>query len=197
MGKPDWPWLIPLLALPALLPEAAQSWLEYRRDAVLAGEVWRLFSGHLVHWTPRHALQDGIMLLLLIWALAELGAARRLLLQLTGVALALSLFLAVAVPEMTAYRGASGLALALTGHLIASLWVQRPAWRTGIVLGTLLLLGKILADALGMSPDLTGLPNGIAIAWQVHAVGLGLGLLSSGFSGRAAGKASWNGTGLP
>lgn len=194
MGKPDWPWLIPLLALPALLPDAAQPWLEYRREAVLSGEVWRLFSGHLVHWTPRHALQDGIALLVLAWSLEPLGAARHLWRTLALASLVLSLFLAIAVPEMAAYRGASGLALTLAGLLIAALWRQRPAWRRGIFLGVALLAGKLFADAQGFGPDLTGLPDGITVAWQVHAAGLGLGLLLGGllgnFSGRAVGAAS-------
>src|SRR5262249_51165044 len=39
--------------------------LEYRRERVLAGELWRAWSGHLVHATPRLAVLDLAVLVLL------------------------------------------------------------------------------------------------------------------------------------
>lgn len=182
-AKRDWLWLALLCLAPLLLPEHAHGWLEYRREEILSGEVWRLLSGHWVHYSTRHALQDGFALAALAYAL---GGERRLLRRLLLIALLLSGFLLVAAPDMVAYRGASGLVMALAGMLLSALWTTQPTWRPGIAAIALLLCGKILADALGVGGDLVGLPDGVQIAWQAHAIGLGLGLLVEKISGRVA-----------
>lgn len=49
-------WLLGLLVaiLVALGGEDARGLLRYERDSVLAGEYWRLLSGHFVHGTAQH-----------------------------------------------------------------------------------------------------------------------------------------------
>lgn len=184
--RPDWFWLALLCLAPAFLPETALSFLEYRRDAVLSGEVWRLLSGHFVHYSLRQAVQDGAAVAALAYALERVGGARQLLWRLALIAIVLSLFLAVAVPEMARYRGASGLAMALAGMLLRALWREHPRWRPGLIAAGTMLCGKILADALGLGFDLVGLPQGILVAWQVHAAGLALGFMTEAFSGHAS-----------
>jgi rhomboid family GlyGly-CTERM serine protease len=51
-------WVLGLLAvlLVALGGEAARSGLRYEREAVLAGEYWRLVSAHFVHGSPQHLI---------------------------------------------------------------------------------------------------------------------------------------------
>ena len=53
------PWITATLAVlfaaASLAPARA---LEYERTRVATGEVWRLLSGQLVHWTPRMAAFD-------------------------------------------------------------------------------------------------------------------------------------------
>src|SRR4051794_17259763 len=108
------PWitvtLAALSAAAALVPAEA---LEYDRSRVAAGEVWRLLSGQMVHWTARMAAFDlGMLLGLGIWL--EVRGDRRLV----AVPLALGGGLpALAVhalsPDLLVYRGSSGVASAL------------------------------------------------------------------------------------
>lgn len=183
----DWRWplalgLAPLL-LQLLLPEAALGWLEYRREEILAGELWRLLSGHWLHYSARHALLDGFALAALAYAL---GGTRRLALYLLLLAPLLSGLLLLIAPDMTSYRGASGLVMVLAGTLSRALWTTRPAWRPAIAAIALLLFAKIAADALGLGGSLAGLPEGVTVAWRAHAAGLILGMLAGRLSGRVA-----------
>ena len=185
-ARRDWFWLALLCLVATLLPDSAAGGLEYRRDAVLSGELWRLLTGHFVHYSLRQALQDGCALALLAYALESIDGPRNLLPRLGLSAVVLSLLLVIAVPAMAGYRGASGLAMVLAGMLLRALWRAHPAWRPGLAAIAVLLCGKMLADALGYAIDFTGLPLGVRVAWQVHAAGLVLGVLPEKFSGRAA-----------
>jgi rhomboid family GlyGly-CTERM serine protease len=179
------PALICLLAM--ALPDTVLKGLEYQRAAILSGQFWRLLSGHCVHFSPRHAALNAVALAILAYALEQRGAARALLTRLTLTSVGISLTLLLCVPGMTTYRGASALALAMVGMLLRALWLQQPHWRPRLVLIALLLAAKILADALGLWPNLAGLPAGVQVAWQAHAAGLLLGLfLPQSISGRAA-----------
>ena len=47
-----------------LVPGSAQ-WLQYDRQAVLAGAWWRCLTGHLVHWNTEHLVWDLLMFVVL------------------------------------------------------------------------------------------------------------------------------------
>lgn len=66
------------LALVAALLAAVSSidprWhaaLDYRRDAVAAGELWRLVTAHVMHLSIEHAVLDIAALLLVAWIFSE------------------------------------------------------------------------------------------------------------------------------
>ena len=96
-----------LLALQAT-GEAPRLLLRYERDALLHGELWRLFTAHLVHLGWAHALLNACGLLLCAWIAPARFVARRLVcdgLLLGGcVALLLLLF----SPQVAHYVGLSG-----------------------------------------------------------------------------------------
>jgi membrane associated rhomboid family serine protease len=46
------------LAVAVYLSPAATAVLEYDRAAVAAGEIWRLLTGHLTHWSFDHLFWD-------------------------------------------------------------------------------------------------------------------------------------------
>lgn len=83
---------------------------EYNRDAILQGQLWRLVTGNLVHWSAEHFWLDvGVFLLL--------GAAfepsfKRVRISFGSFVLATSFFVGSAVlfalPDMKLYRGLSG-----------------------------------------------------------------------------------------
>lgn len=183
-AEPVWKTSLPGLALallcllPLLAPETMPALLEYRRDAVLDGQVWRLWSGHFSHYTGAHALLDAAACLGLATALRRLGGCRGLAARLLLIAPLLTLLLLLALPDMSHYRGASGLAMVLAAALLATLWRAHHAWRPAIGLAGALLVGKIAADALGLSPAPSSLPADVRVAWEVHAAGFGAGLLA-------------------
>lgn len=99
------------LALLALLVAAANllpgETVEWRREAIMRGELWRLWSGQLCHWSSAHLAGN-------LAAMAAVGViagrpVRRWLAALPLAAPLLSLFLLVAAPALESYRGLSGL----------------------------------------------------------------------------------------
>lgn len=91
-----------LQAMPSIPPL-----LEYRR-AALATQPWRLLAGHLVHVNWTHALVNaGAWLLLAALFASRIGARRQLAIMVIG-AVFISAALAVCIPSVAWYRGASG-----------------------------------------------------------------------------------------
>jgi rhomboid family GlyGly-CTERM serine protease len=167
-----------LCLVPTLFPTVVQSALEYRREAILGGEIWRLWSGHFVHFSALHALRDGLAATLLALALERIGSGKNLLPRLALTAPAISLALLLLVPDLSVYRGASGIDMALAGMLSRALANLRPSWWPAHFGIALILLGKIWADALGLGVSLSSLPPGVHVVWQAHAAGLVLGWLA-------------------
>jgi len=65
------PVIFPAIGIAALVIQLNSGWrdvLIYERGAVAAGEWWRLWTGHLVHFGWPHFLADTGLLLLLGWA---------------------------------------------------------------------------------------------------------------------------------
>jgi rhomboid family GlyGly-CTERM serine protease len=97
--------------------------LEYNRAAIAAGEIWRLFSGHWVHYGFDHFFWD-------VLAFGFLGAAcerrdrPRFLVCVTASALAISLSVWFGLSGMSAYRGLSGIDSALVVLLFMELWSE-------------------------------------------------------------------------
>lgn len=137
------PGVITLLALLfSLLPDAWQGALQYQRDEVLSGELWRLLSAHLTHLNWPHLFMNlvGIWLIWLLFLSRE-KALRICLLVWPLLLLGTGLGLLVLHPEIAWYRGLSG---ALHGLLLLALLRQR-AWQTlsgGLLL--ILFCGKLL-----------------------------------------------------
>jgi len=115
------PYFLPLIlalcvTLVALGGSELSALFRFERDAILHGQVWRLFSGHLAHLGWSH-LWLNIAGLALIWALVGSGfTVRQWLLTLTGLSLGVGLGLLAFNPELAWYVGLSGV---LHGMLVA------------------------------------------------------------------------------
>jgi rhomboid family GlyGly-CTERM serine protease len=82
--------------------------LRYDRDAILAGQLWRLLTGHLVHLGGSHLVMN-LVGLALIWMLfGRLMSTAAWLATLLSSALTVSLGLLVFNPELMWYVGLSG-----------------------------------------------------------------------------------------
>ncbi len=164
-------WRLPLLLAALLLALQAlglRDALEYRRAAVLHGQLWRLLTGNLVHLGWVHLLRD-LAGLFLIWGLfAPRMRDRTWLVLILACATAVGLGLLVFSPQVEWYVGISGVLFGLfcAGALLE--WHQRPLYAGALLLGMAAVIGWTLhAGALpGETRDLGG-----AVVPQAHLYG--------------------------
>jgi rhomboid family GlyGly-CTERM serine protease len=161
----------------AMLPEAAIARLALDRRGIIAGEIWRLWSAHLVHFSSRHALTDLCALFAVaICVEAEWGSRTCAALLLCAVPV-LSLIVLVAVPDLGEYRGASGLCVMLAAISGLSVWRRQRAARGILTLLSCAFAVKTLLEGIGIAPNVSGLAGNIAVVWQAHAFGAVIGAL--------------------
>jgi rhomboid family GlyGly-CTERM serine protease len=173
-------WAPILLAVAALAiglaGQDASTWLRYDRQAILAGQVWRLVTGHLVHMGWPH-LWVNLAGLALVWALVGSALSNRRWGATSLVcALAVSLGLLVLSPTVVRYVGLSGV---LHGLLAAGALVQ---WRARVqrawwILGVLVL--KLAWEQMaGPLPGSSSAAGGRVIV-DAHLYGALAGLLAA------------------
>ncbi len=163
--------------------EPAVAGLAWERTAILHGELWRLWSGHLVHFSLSHAGADALVLAAMGCMAEPLTGSRRFALVLGGGALLISLGLLALAPGLLEYRGASGLAVlaAVSGGLLA--WQRFPLSRPMLACAALALASKTLWEAFARTAAFTDLPAGVTVAWQAHLLGAVLGICAAGAAG--------------
>jgi rhomboid family GlyGly-CTERM serine protease len=109
-------FFVGLAAAPALLihagPEILKSWMVFDRQAIAGGELWRLFTGHWVHFGGEHLILNlGTLVVFGLWLcrLAPEVPPRFLVLAAPVVSAALW----VLEPDMARFGGLSGLGAGL------------------------------------------------------------------------------------
>jgi len=177
----DWPWVTIVVATVCVtfvaMPESLIQPLSGDRHAILHGELWRLWSAHLTHFSLRHALIDSVTLLLIGTMAESIFGSRRIALFLLIGAPLISSGIVFASPALLDYRGASAIAIMLATMVGLSLWQSRPTSRLTLGILAACLLVKIGCDATGMSLTLTDLPDHVRVAWQAHLLAVALGAL--------------------
>lgn len=170
------PWLtlglVALCAAASLVPAGAEA-LQYDRARVAAGEVWLLLTGQMVHWSARMTAADlGMLLGLGAW-LEMKGERKRLARALTIGAVLTAFAVHVLSPDLSFYRGASGLASAL--FVLAALRIASDtegAPRFLAWLAVALFLGKDAWEAFTGQTLFAGpLPDGVEVVPLVHLLG--------------------------
>lgn len=160
-----------LLVLINVLP--LEGALQFDRAAIARGELWRLFTGNLVHFSTAHFLLDLSVILMTGWFVR-----RRLwwTVLVGGWAIGAGQFFLA--PEIDIYRGLSGISVALTAMLVARgctgpdrgfsiglgiLLTLKLLWEMsgGVFLGTALEIGNMgeaapLAHLIGALTGLAG-----------------------------------------
>lgn len=93
----------------------------YHRAEIASGELWRIWTGHLVHFGWVHYLADGLLFMVIGWALerSQRGYGR-LSLLLLPVAVSGAVFFFD--PKMTVYGGLSGVNVGLLIFLACRGW---------------------------------------------------------------------------
>jgi rhomboid family GlyGly-CTERM serine protease len=151
--------------------EPTASALAWDRAAILHGELWRLWTGHLVHFSFSHAGVDALVVVSMGMAAEPMAGSRRFAQLLGTGALLISLGLLVLAPGLQEYRGASGLAVltAVLGGQLA--WQRYPGSRQLLACAALALAGKTFWETFASNPGFAGLPAGVGVAWQAHVLG--------------------------
>lgn len=167
--------LAAVCGLLAWAPDPAVSWLAYDRQAILTGQVWRAWTGHLVHFSWQHAVADVTVLLVAAAIVERLKGGHAVACGLLAGALLISLALLMAVPDLRVYEGASGIATMFGVMAGYCLWRAEPRLRGVLVLLATATLIKLMIDASGAASGLSALPAGVQVVWQAHAVGAILG----------------------
>jgi rhomboid family GlyGly-CTERM serine protease len=98
-------------------------WLQFDRDAILAGQLWRLVTGNLVHWSMEHFLLD-VGAFLVVGVMVEGHLKQNYLWILLAAAVAVGCGVLALAPEMTVYRGLSGVD---SGQFAAALCIESAA----------------------------------------------------------------------
>lgn len=171
------PGVLVALALLGLagLPPAWQALGALDRAGVDSGQLWRLWTGHAVHFGVAHAaLNAGALALLLAGRSPGAGAVR-----LVGALVCLPLLGGAVLwwqPALGQYRGASGAVVWLGVLVWCDAWRSHRAGRGWLVLLALTLVGKLAWDsAQGAAARSAALPDGVSLAWSAHLAGALLG----------------------
>lgn len=172
------PWPI-VTALIAALVLALAAWpgaaaaLEFRADAL--AQCWRWLGGHLVHWSSEHLAWD-LAAFVVLGAAVERGGRRRLLLVVLLAALAASAAVAVGRPDLTVYRGLSGVDTALLAVVVVdAIRAGRGAaagWVTAAALAA-----KLLVEMTGSAVFVDAAAAGFVPVPLAHFVGAMVGAL--------------------
>lgn len=159
-----------------LVPEPLRTMLEYDRNALAAGEWWRAWSGHIAHFSVRHAGVDLAAAFALAAGIEMRCGHRALTAMLLNAPPLLSFALYLGVPELAVYRGASGLCAALAAVLGLVLWKEAAAMRVPLIALAALFTLKTWCEAIGFAANVSGLDGGVRVVWQAHAFGTVLGI---------------------
>ena len=138
-----------MLAALATVHPAFHAWCLLDRETLAAGEVWRLWTGHLAHFSASHLLVDAVVFALLAGALCHAGEHKlgRVLL-LGGAALSVSLLCCDA--SLARYGGLSGMNALLVGRL-ALRWLRAGGRQRAFALTLLAVaVGKFALDSAGL-----------------------------------------------
>lgn len=174
-------WVAIPLAMAALIPMLIPGlalWFQWER-----GDPWNLIRWigcHWTHWSWSHLLWDAVVFTAL-GAWVQRISLRGLLWTLALAAFAIPLVIGWLLPEISSYRGLSGLDSALFGFLTTRLgWEALRNKRRGdaVVVG-IFLLGFVLKTLYEMKLSqsiFVGDAGGMVPVPLAHAVGVGVGL---------------------
>lgn len=177
-------WTVALLAVFIFAWPRLGEVLIYQRAGIAAGQVWRLWTGHLVHYTVSHLFWDVLVFAAagswLEWIAPRLTRWFYLLAPpvISGVLL-------LGDPTLQRYAGLSGLA---TGVLVLLALIQwrrdrdGPSWFWPSVL--LLVVIKTGVEISTHAPLFAHFASGIRVAPLAHIGGIGCALATYAVAGR-------------
>lgn len=146
--------------------------LRYDRSAIAAGEVWRLYTAHLVHLSAGHWLMNMTGLVGLGWLYAPLASRAQWTALVLFAAGFIGVALYVASPEVDWYVGLSGVLHAIWAAAGVAIW-RRSRTESVAALG---LLAAKLAYEWHAGPLSAGGPDALPVVTVAHRYGALAGL---------------------
>jgi rhomboid family GlyGly-CTERM serine protease len=135
--------VVSLSLLVYLLP--ANAFLAYDRHAILAGEWWRVVTGHWVHFSAQHFLYDTAAFGIAGWMIESRN--HRNFGRLCGLAtLVISAAMLLCNPQLQICGGLSGLATAAVVFLALNGLEESGAWRWICGMALFLCAAKLIAE---------------------------------------------------
>lgn len=135
-----------------LHPPLAQ-FLVYDRRAILAGELWRLFTCHLVHFSLSHLLSDLAGFMTAAWIIWNRGYRNFWLLCVVS-AFSVSGAIFLWQPGMAVYGGLSGIVNAVFIYAVLRGVREEGRWRWFCLAAIFLCFGNMLWEVLSGAPSL-------------------------------------------
>lgn len=171
------PWITACLVATALaaqwLPGAADL-LPYDRDAVARGELWRIITGHFIHYSWAHLANSLLALLPAAW-LVESRRRSDVLPIAASASIAIGVVLFLGEPHIAEYRGASGIGLTFLVYAgLCGLHGDR-RWRMVCQVLLAAVLVKLLAEAAGWELRNWQTDEGFVPVLSSHVVGAAVG----------------------
>lgn len=142
------PWLsigIAAACIVSLVVPPLGAFLIYDRNAVASGELWRLMTAHLVHYTDSHLVAN-LIVLLPAMVFVEIDSRSDLLRVLIVSAIAIGMTVFVLEPNLSRYAGASGIALALVTYVALRGMAGNRRWRAVCAVILMLVGLKLFAE---------------------------------------------------
>jgi rhomboid family GlyGly-CTERM serine protease len=170
-------WLLGLLILAVVLLECGgdeiRQWCRYDRAAVLQGEYWRLLSGHLVHASWYHLIENLAGVGLLAALFPRDYSLRQWLFVTLFCTLGIDLGLVCNEPQLEWYVGLSGVLHGLLAAGAIAWWRFEPKVLASLL--TLIFLGKLTWEQLhGSLPS----ASEMAVVTEAHVYGACSGLVA-------------------
>ncbi|WP_045856418.1 rhombosortase [Teredinibacter purpureus] len=121
--------------------------LEYQRDAILEGEIWRVLSGHLVHLGVTHTLLNLLGFVLIAYIFRALVLPIVWWLSVFTLAVGISILLLIYNPALHYYAGLSGVLHGLFVMLaIIALWAPREFNRLSLFTMLVFVFAKLVYE---------------------------------------------------
>lgn len=145
--------------------------LEFDRIEILSGQIWRLWTGHLIHFSWAHIFLDVVTFLIVCGVTEkECGSRFTFLVIILGMPL-MSVVLLLVTPDLVQYRGISGVTTLLAFVSATTIWHSQPMFRIVLTILGMAFIGKTMIDISDLSPIFSTLPIGIQVVWQAHLIG--------------------------
>lgn len=150
--------------------------LEFDREKIFNGEIWRIWTAHFVHSNGLHFALNMSVALPLYWLCITAIKKHQLLLCSIVFSTLISIILLLGQPHIDWYNGLSGLLHALATYFFVLLAISRDKMFWG---GLILIWLKVLSELIGLHYGHESLIGNMRVITEAHFIGAIIGTLSA------------------